>query len=226
MSKLIDFDLGKIKTHGGIIGVDEVGRGCLAGPLVVAACYLDAEIIEANRALLEEANDSKVLSEAQRTKLSDRLSGTIGVPLVVVQASPAMVDGLNPLKATLACWQTATEALLQHRKAGLILVDGNQVWRGSKVPLEAVVKGDATSCAIACASIVAKAVRDEMMVQADIDDMEHLGHTYNHSKHKGYGTPEHLLLLHKYGPSKRHRLTFDPIKTWIAQGSTLPPEDS
>lgn len=203
MSKLIDFDLGKIKTYGGIIGVDEVGRGCLAGPLVVAACYLDAEIIEANRALLEAANDSKVVSEAQRTKLSERLSGAVGVPLVVVQASPAMVDGLNPLKATLACWQTAVAALLQHRKAGLILVDGNQVWQGSKVPLEAVVKGDATSCAIACASIVAKAVRDEMMRNFHTEYP-----LYGFAGHKGYGTPEHNAAILQHGPCPIHRMNF------------------
>ena len=219
MSPRIDHDLRFLADYPGVVGVDEVGRGPLAGSIVVAACYLDAEIIEANRPLLEKANDSKQVSEKKRLVIARELLLESTVPLVVVEASPRLVDRLNPLQATVACWKKAIQVLHAGFTPGVVLVDGAYVWPGAKYPLVPVVKGDATSCAIACASIVAKVIRDGQMVQADSDDLDSLGYTYNHSKHKGYGTPEHLLLLRKYGPSKRHRLTFDPLKTWISQGS-------
>jgi ribonuclease HII len=216
MSDLLYHDLTWIKNHGGIIGVDECGRGPLAGPLVVAACYLDARIIYANWDLLAQADDSKKVSEAKRDALALKLMTSSDIPIVIVEASAQYVDTHNPLQATINAWKVACEALRSFRP-GVILVDGGTTWPGGLTRKEAIVKGDATSCAIACASIVAKANRDAQMRALDVSDQAELGYNFNHSKHKGYGTVEHFEMLQRYGPSRHHRATFEPVKTLLAR---------
>jgi ribonuclease HII len=211
-TNLIDYDLNLIASHGGLIGLDEVGRGCLAGPLVVVGCYLDADLIAKHRTILQEVNDSKKLTEKKRNRLAALLTAT-DIPFCNVEMPAARVDALNPLQATMKAMETASWNLVHRQenwdvpmKVGLILIDGNQVPKGGKdliAETRAVVSGDATSCAIACASIVAKADRDAYMVQLDKAHPQ-----YGFASHKGYGTKEHNKAVLAWGPCVEHRLTF------------------
>jgi ribonuclease HII len=218
---LLAYDMSLVATHGSVVGIDEVGRGCLAGPLVVCACYLDAALIAVNYDLLKEVNDSKKLSEKKRERLADLLIRS-DIPFMLCYMDATQVDQLNPLEATMRAMNNAAMGLLRRvGPAGLILVDGSEMPQFSheiKSERRTVVKGDGTSAAIACASIVAKVERDQYMVRLDAKDHDELGYDFNHRKHKGYGTKEHISLLSQYGPSRHHRASFEPVKTLIAQG--------
>ena len=230
---LVEHDLKLCRQYGGgLIGMDEVGRGCLAGSVVACACYLDEDLIRANRKLLDEVNDSKQLSEKKRERLRDALYET-DIPFVVRGIGPGLVDELNPLGATMRAMSQAFVDMVAEWEedipvdARLVLVDGSEMPKlpldrddqGLRIDARTVVKGDATSAAIACASIVAKVYRDSKMVALDEQDRRELGYDYNHRKHKGYGTKEHMALLYKYGPSRHHRASFEPVKTLIARAS-------
>ncbi len=179
-----------------VAGVDEAGRGPLAGPVVAAAVILDDCQPIAGLA------DSKKLSAARREALYDEIRAK-ALCCSIAQASVEEIDRLNILQATLLAMQRAVAGL--RLKPGLVLVDGN------RLPLlemraEAIVKGDAKVAAISAASILAKVTRDRGLEQLD-----RLHPQYGFIRHKGYGTPEHLQALRVHGPCPEHRRSFAPV---------------
>jgi len=179
-----------------IAGVDEAGRGPLAGPVVVAAVILDDERPIAG------VDDSKRLSAKQRERLFDVIMGQ-ALCVSIGQASAAEVDAVNVLQATLLAMRRAVEGLrLTPIK---VLVDGNQLPR---LPMlaEAVVGGDGRVACIAAASIVAKVTRDRLMTELD-----QTLPGYGFAQHKGYGTAQHMQALRRLGASAQHRRSFAPV---------------
>ena len=191
-----------------LAGVDEVGRGCLAGPVVAAAVVLPA------RAHLPGVNDSKQLTREARGEQSlcvRRAALAIGFSFV----GPRVIDTINIRGASLLAMSRALRrvhvrlrrAVGEAEAASIsVLVDGLDVIPGVALPQRAVVDGDATSLAIAAASIVAKTVRDRFMAR-----VAHDWPGYGFERHVGYGTPEHLEALDRIGPCPWHRLTFAPV---------------
>jgi ribonuclease HII len=177
-----------------ICGVDEAGRGPLAGPVCAAAVIL-AEGTE-----IEGLNDSKKLSEKKREALFDVIKEK-AVAYAVAFGSLEEIEEFNILEATYLAMNRAIEGLPV--KADFALIDGNRVPKGISVPCETVVKGDAKSSSIAAASILAKVTRDRLLLEYDEKYPQ-----YNFKKHKGYGTKEHTDLILKYGPSEIHRMSF------------------
>ena len=176
-----------------ICGCDEAGRGPLCGPVVAAAVILapDTEI--------EGLNDSKKLSEKKRELLFDIIKEK-AVAYAIAEASPAEIDEINILNASMLAMRRAVEALPV--KADFAIIDGN-CSRGFSIPTETVVKGDAKSSSIAAASILAKVTRDRQCAELDA-----LYPEYNIAKHKGYPTKDHMGAVRLYGPSPIHRKSF------------------
>ena len=188
----------------GIAGVDEAGRGPLAGPVVVAAVILDPA------RPIDGLADSKVLAEAARERLSDQIvAHALAHAVVVVEA--AEIDRLNILQATLAGMARALCGLAP--AADHALVDGNRLPRDLPCPATAIVDGDALEPAISAASILAKVARDRLMVALDA---RHPG--YGFAAHKGYPTPDHLAALARLGPCPAHRRSFAPVRRLLAPG--------
>ena len=184
-------------TVPGVAGVDEAGRGPLAGPVAVAAVILDP----ARR--IDGLGDSKALSEARREALFPRIqSEAIAFAIVFVHADE--IDRLNILQATMAGMRRAVAALAT--TPSRVLVDGNRVPPGLGIAAEAIVKGDAKIAAISAASILAKVARDRWMLDLDAAHPE-----YGFAAHKGYPTPEHLDALRRIGPCTAHRRSFAPV---------------
>ena len=177
-----------------ICGVDEAGRGPLAGPVCAAAVILP------EGAVIEGLNDSRKLSEKKREALFDVVKET-AIAWSVAFASVEEIEEHNILNATFIAMNRAIEGL--QTKADFALVDGNRVPRDIKIPCQTVVKGDSLSMSIAAASILAKVTRDRLMLE--LDEKYPL---YEFKKHKGYGTALHMELIRKYGPSECHRPSF------------------
>lgn len=190
MKELFQFDLEFNKK---IIGVDEAGRGPLAGPVVAAAVVIDEYFEE-----FELINDSKKLSEKKREKLFDIIieKCKVGVGIATVEE----IDNLNILNANFLAMRRALEDL---GEKGYVLVDGNQLIREYKGEQEFVIKGDAKSLSIAAASIIAKVTRDRVMERFDREYPQ-----YEFMKHKGYGTKLHRERILEHGPSPCHRKSF------------------
>lgn len=177
-------------------GVDEAGRGPLAGPVLAAAVILDPDRPIAGLA------DSKKLSAARREKLAIEIRAQ-ALAWCVAEASVAEIDELNILQATLLAMQRAVAGLsLPPAEA---LIDGNRCPR-LDIPARAIVGGDATVAAISAASILAKTARDAVML-----DMHARYPQYGFDRHKGYGTAVHLAALREYGPCPEHRKSFAPV---------------
>lgn len=188
-----------------VVGVDEAGRGPLAGGVYAAAVSLS--IVRAEALLAGEwsaVNDSKKLSEKRREALAETIKATDGCKWCVASASPAEIDRLNILRATHLAMRRAVEGMGLGGKV-TILVDGLPV-PGLPFPSMNIVKGDAKSLLIAAASILAKTARD-----ADCLRLEALYPGYGFARHKGYPTPEHLRALAKLGPCPEHRRSFGPV---------------
>lgn len=187
-----------------LAGVDEVGRGPLAGPVVAAAVVLERGFVEREQnALLAGMTDSKKLSAAQRERFAGRLRESPHVHVGIGTASVEEIDRLNILQATHRAMVRAVNALLQ--RPDFVLVDG----RSAPVfpcEAEAIVGGDGRSLSIAAASIVAKVYRDEYMRAQD-----RLYPQYGFARHKGYGSRAHMQALFRYGPCPLHRRTFRPV---------------
>lgn len=186
-----------------VAGVDEAGRGPLAGPVVAAAVILDP-----NRPL-EGLDDSKRLSAARREALYDLIRAR-ALAWSVVQVSPAQIDELNILRATLLGMQQAVEGLSPAPR--LALIDGN---RAPSLACETrtIVGGDALEPAISAASILAKVERDRIMIAY------HRSHPrYGFDCHKGYPTPDHLRRLAEFGPCEIHRKSFAPVREAMQRG--------
>lgn len=177
-----------------ICGIDEAGRGPLAGPVFAAAVILPVGLE------IEGLNDSKKLSEKKRESLSDVIISNASA-YSVAYADHAEIDEINILNATFLAMTRAVNGL--KIPADFALVDGNRVPKGLSVPCETIVKGDGISASIAAASILAKVSRDRVMKKADEIYPE-----YMFAKHKGYPTALHRELVNKYGPCPIHRLTF------------------
>lgn len=176
-----------------ICGCDEAGRGPLCGPVVAAAVILPrGEIIEG-------LNDSKKLSEKKREALFDIIKER-AIAYAVAEASPAEIDEINILNASMLAMRRAVRAL--HIKADFALIDGN-CSRGFEIPTETVVKGDAKSYSIAAASILAKVTRDRQCIELDAAYPE-----YGIAKHKGYPTKDHMEAVRKYGVAPIYRRSF------------------
>lgn len=192
-----DFSIEKEAIQNGykfVCGVDEAGRGPLAGPVCAAAVILpiDAEI--------EGLNDSKKLSEKKREALFPVICEK-AIAYSVAFGSLEEIEELNILEATYFAMNRAIEAL--PKQADFALIDGNRVPKDIKIPCQTVVKGDAKSCSVAAASILAKVTRDRLLLEYDEQYPQ-----YNFKKHKGYGTKEHTDLILKYGPCPIHRMSF------------------
>ena len=179
-----------------VAGVDEVGRGPLAGPVGVAAVILDPQDLP------DGLDDSKILSPARRATLCAIIFDK-ALAVSISFAPPAEIDRLNIRGATLAAMRRAVAALSP--AAGFVLVDGRDVPPGLPCPARALVKGDARSLSIAAASIVAKVARDALMARLDAT---HPG--YGFAGNAGYGTARHIAALAQLGPTPAHRASFRP----------------
>lgn len=187
---------------GHVAGVDEAGRGPLAGPVVVAAVILDP------RRRVRGLADSKVLCEERRERLAPRIrERAIAWSVVVVDTDE--IEVLNILGATLAGMARALAALAP--VPALALVDGNRLPKSLPCAARAVIGGDATEPAISAASILAKTERDRIMRELDA---VHPG--YGFARHKGYPTPEHFAALERLGPCPIHRRGFEPVRRLVA----------
>lgn len=180
-----------------VAGLDEAGRGPLAGPVVAAAVILDPARIP------EGLNDSKALSRKKRETLFDQIIATAMVS--IASASPREIDVTDIRKASLTAMRRALIALPV--RAGYALIDGRDIPPALTCPGRALVKGDARSLSIAAASIVAKVMRDRMMMRAAI-----LYPVYGFDSHKGYGSAKHLAAIREHGPCPLHRMSFRPLR--------------
>ena len=189
-----------------VAGVDEAGRGPLAGPVVVAAVRLDPERIP------EGLNDSKKLTAERREALFDQILATAEV--AIVSAPPSDIVALNIRGATLAAMARAVQAL--PHKVDRVLVDGRDVPPDLPCPGIALIGGDGRSVSIAAASIVAKVMRDRMCEIMDCD-APHFGF----AGHKGYGTAAHLAALNLHGPCRHHRAEFAPIAALLVRQTVI-----
>ena len=176
-----------------VCGCDEAGRGPLCGPVVAAAVILPRDEV------IEGLNDSKKLTEKKREALFEVIKEK-AIAYAIAEATPAEIDEINILNASMLAMCRAVEKL--GVTADFALIDGN-CSRGFEIPTETVVKGDAKSCSIAAASILAKVTRDRGCIELDKQYPE-----YGIAKHKGYPTKDHMDAVRKYGPSPIHRRTF------------------
>jgi ribonuclease HII len=183
-------------TAGLVAGVDEAGRGPLAGPVVAAAVILD------QRQPINGLADSKKLTALRREKLFDEIRAK-ALCCSIAQASVEEIDRLNILQATLLAMRRAVEGL--RLKPNKVLVDGNRL-PDIGLPAQAIVGGDALVPAISAASILAKVHRDRWCLELD-----QLYPQYGFAKHKGYGTAAHLAALQAHGPCAEHRISFRPV---------------
>ena len=186
-----------------ILGVDEVGRGCLAGPVVAAAVLLGNEVIEG-------LADSKALSESKRAQMSERIIEEC-IAYAFGESTVEEIDKINILEATLIAMQRAVSGIVI--VADEVLVDGDRC-PDLPYPARAIIKGDASVSEIMAASIIAKHHRDQQMIELDKKHPE-----YGFAQHKGYGTPEHIEALKKHGPCPAHRTSFAPVREVIAAAS-------
>lgn len=180
-----------------LAGVDEAGRGPLAGPVVAAAVALDPERPIAG------LGDSKSLSEKRRRLLFDQIMSRAHVGVGI--AEPAEIDRLNILHATMAAMRRAVLGL--DVAVAEIQIDGNRVPDDLPYPASAIVKGDAKIAAIGAASIIAKTLRDDLMILADA---RYPG--YGFARHKGYPSPVHREALEQLGPCPIHRMSYAPVR--------------
>jgi ribonuclease HII len=186
-----------------ICGVDEAGRGPLAGAVFAAAVILDPALP------IDGLADSKVLSPARREALA-LLIRQRALAWCIASASVEEIDRLNILQATMLAMSRAVAGLEICPEQ--VLIDGNRVPQQLTLPARAIVKGDATVAEISAASILAKTARDAELVLLDREFP-----AYGFARHKGYPTAEHLAALEQHGVLAVHRKTFGPVKRWLQQ---------
>ncbi len=191
-----DFTIEKKKNSEGykyVCGIDEAGRGPLCGPVVAAACILPLNVD------IPGLNDSKKLSPKKRLELFEQIKEK-AIAFSIGYGDVKEIDKFNILEATLLAMRRAVEGL--DIRPDYLIVDGN-IYRDFDLPGEPVIKGDAVSCSISAASILAKVTRDLLC-----DELDALYPQYGIKQHKGYGTKVHMDALRKYGPSPCHRKQF------------------
>ncbi|UJQ95827.1 ribonuclease HII [Mariluticola halotolerans] len=194
-----DFSIEHALMAGGlrrIAGVDEAGRGPLAGPVVVSAVVLDPANIP------QGLNDSKKLTPKRRDALFEAIMATAEVSIIT--APPKIIDLLNIRGATL--WGMCQAVLGLSATPDHVLIDGRDIPEGLPCPADYLIGGDGRSVSIAAASIIAKVMRDRM---CPIMDSDHPGFSF--AKHKGYGTAVHMSALTALGPTDHHRKSFAPV---------------
>jgi len=189
--------------EGIICGIDEVGRGPLAGPVVAAAVIINRK--KAPLDILEQINDSKKLNAKKREYLFYKIQEFSEV--AIGECSVLEIDRINILQASLKAMKKACEKL--NIKPNIALIDGNQLPK-LNCEMKTIIKGDSKSLSIAAASIIAKHYRDNLMIKI-ANDFPH----YGWERNNGYGTAEHLKAIDSYGITKYHRLTFSPVKNMI-----------
>jgi ribonuclease HII len=187
-----------------IAGIDEAGRGPLAGPVVAAAVILPAGLI------IKEVDDSKKLSPDKRERLFDAIMSQ-AISVGIGMGSPGLIDQINILQATRHAMLDAVSQLIP--QPDFILIDGISTINSS-IPQKTIKKGDSLSLSIAAASIIAKVTRDRLMRELD---MVYPG--YGFCGHKGYGSALHLEAIRRLGPSPVHRLTFGGVKEHVCPSS-------
>ncbi|MCI2113325.1 MAG: ribonuclease HII [Ruminococcus sp.] len=183
----------ELKGYKSICGVDEAGRGPLAGPVCAAAVILPSDTI------IDGVNDSKKLSEKKREALFDVIKET-AVSYCIAYASVEEIESINILNATMLAMKRAVEGL--DVKADYAMIDGNKMPQ-LDIDGETIVKGDAKSMSIACASILAKVSRDRLLYEYAKEYPQ-----YKFDKHKGYSTAAHIEAILEYGPCPYHRMSF------------------
>lgn len=194
-------------SEGWTAGVDEAGRGPLAGPVVVAAVILDP------RRPIAGLADSKVLGGKRREALAAQIR-ELALAWSIVSVEVDEIDRINILQASLVGMSRALRAL--SLQPGLALIDGNHLPRDLPCAGRAIVDGDATEAAISAASILAKTERDRQLIAL------HDHHpVYGFAGHKGYPTSAHLRALYEHGPCSQHRRSFAPVRAALARQSTL-----
>ena len=183
----------KLKGYKAVCGVDEAGRGPLAGPVFAAAVLLPENTV------IDGVNDSKKLSEKKREALFEIIKEK-AISYSIAYSTVEEIEDINILNATMIAMKRAVEGL--SIPADYALIDGNKI-PSLDIPCEYVIKGDAKSMSIACASILAKVSRDRLLYKYAEDFPQ-----YQFDKHKGYGTKAHIEALKEYGPCPYHRMSF------------------
>jgi ribonuclease HII len=206
-------ELELIETGKLVIGVDEVGRGPLAGPVVASASWVDPYFLKKEFENKKLVRDSKTLSEKQREQIFGFIKKNKKFKIGIGQVEPKTIDRINILNASLLAMRLAVEDLLSQIKISqevFIFVDGNQSIPGLKFFQEAVNKGDQKFFSVAVASICAKVYRDNLMLEYHQKYPQ-----YGFDKHKGYGTKRHLKALIDSGFCEIHRKSFGPVKVLV-----------
>ena len=196
--KLVEYDRQILSGAGLFCGIDEAGRGPLAGPVVVASCVMPLD----DDKIIFGIDDSKKLSAQQRDELFEKIKQT-AIEYSIQQIDEQTIDNINILQATKLGMKQCIDAL--PKKPNLALIDAVKDV-DSDIDQIAIIKGDATSYSIASASILAKVYRDSIMYELDKKYP-----FYDYKKNKGYPTKEHVEALYKYGKTKLYRQTFKPV---------------
>jgi len=191
-----------------IAGIDEVGRGALAGPVVAAAVILPCHI---NAPWLSQIKDSKQLSPAKRELLFPHIKEA-AISVGIGKAAAEVIDKEGIIRATRLAMKSAIDQLLPPAES--LLID-YMLLPEVPLPQKGITKGDSLCLSIACASIIAKVARDHLMIEFD-----RIYAGYGLAQHKGYGTKKHIACLHRLGPSPIHRRSFRPVRD-IIQGSLI-----
>ena len=203
-----NFDI-EFSLHKPVIGIDEVGRGPLAGPVVSCACvFLDYQI---DKSILENFNDSKKLSRKKRSnalKIINQLKNHNKINYAIGSASVKEIDSINILEATKLSMKRAVTKLNYNK--GNLIIDGKIDLKLNQYSYRGVIKGDEKSYTIATASIIAKIYRDNYMRRLSINYPQ-----YQWEKNAGYGTKNHIIIIKEKGFTKHHRTSFEPIKSLI-----------
>lgn len=196
-----------------LLGIDEVGRGCLAGPVV--SCGILAERVDVLYLKSLGVQDSKKITSRKREEIAEKIKNS-GVEFFTSIIGNQKIDETNILQSTLLSFQEVCENF-KHRNP-FVLVDGNQFIKNSGLEFQTIIKGDQKSVIVAAASIIAKVTRDKLMSE----EYHYQYPAYNFEKHKGYGTKEHISSILTNGYSPLHRLSFlKKINTKIEKENTL-----
>jgi ribonuclease HII len=194
-----------------IAGIDEAGRGPLAGPVVAGAVILDRQVAIAG------LRDSKKLTPTRRSELAREIQQH-SLAWSVAWADAAEIDSLNILEATLLAMRRAILGL--PLRPHYVQIDGNRLpelsFGGKRIDGEAIVGGDASTAVISAASILAKVCRDQIMVE-----MDRIYPQYGFARHKGYGTAEHRERIERFGPCQQHRRSFRPFRSLTRRSMTI-----
>lgn len=214
ISPLLEFDKKQAiaQETNFLIGIDEAGRGPLAGPVVACACFIPPSLAQ----YFNEVNDSKKLTEAKRETLFHTLTTHSGIVYGVGFATAQEIDQLNILQATFLAMRRAAQKFLKMPDS-CALIDGPYAVRGLSLKQKPVIDGDAKSLVIAAASVIAKVTRDHYM-----NTLDTLYPGYGFAGHKGYGTAKHLQALRELGPCPQHRRTFGPVRKLLPEKDLLP----